>query len=287
MGRYVTWLGTDWITLLVSVALLLLASESGFRIGHRLRKRELRRERRTRTLKDRSSQANTLVAAMLALLGLLLAFSFSIVEGRLAARKQLVLDEANAIGTLYLRTKTLPEPYGGQIAALIRKYVELRSGHENMQDVRRAITQSEAYHARIWTKAAAVALRYPESEVVGLFISALNRVIDLHQSRVTVGLYQRLPVPILSTIYIISFLGIAVFGYACGLGTTRSLLPTGALIAAIAVVLTLIVGIDHPMGNVAQISEAALEDVQQTLSRDRRGADERAKPASRRDSDKR
>src|SRR5688572_21496365 len=68
----------------------------------------------------------TLVGAVLALLGLLLAFSFSIVDSRFSARKALVLDEANAIGTSYLRAKILPDPHATRVRSLLRQYVDAR-----------------------------------------------------------------------------------------------------------------------------------------------------------------
>src|SRR5690606_38751307 len=100
-----------WGILLILVALLLLADELGFRLGRR----------HATDSQDRCSRVAVFVAALLALLGLLLAFSFSIVEARFSARKALVIDEANAIGTTYLRAKLLPAPHGERIQRTLRR----------------------------------------------------------------------------------------------------------------------------------------------------------------------
>ncbi len=63
---------------------------------------------------------------LLGLLALLLGFTFSMSISRFDARKDLVLEEANAIGTAHLRAKFLPEQASGDVAALLRDYVAAR-----------------------------------------------------------------------------------------------------------------------------------------------------------------
>ena len=69
---------------------------------------------------------NTIQTAIFALLGLLLAFSFSMAASRYENRKQDVVQEANAIGTAYLRTDLLPEPQRTATADLFRQYTDVR-----------------------------------------------------------------------------------------------------------------------------------------------------------------
>lgn len=63
---------------------------------------------------------------MLGLLALLLGFTFAMAMSRFEVRKQLVLDEANAIGTTFLRAQLLPPPARQEISDLLRQYVEVR-----------------------------------------------------------------------------------------------------------------------------------------------------------------
>jgi hypothetical protein len=63
-----------------------------------------------------------ILGAVMTLLALLLGFTYSMSVGRFETRRQLVVDEANAIGTTYLRAKTLPEPRSSEIQKLLRQY---------------------------------------------------------------------------------------------------------------------------------------------------------------------
>lgn len=260
---YVRELGLSWWGLfLIAVVVFLAINEVGYRLGGR------HHQRAPEGIPGRKEQAGTMVAALLALLGLLLAFSFSIVENRFARRRALVLDEANAIGTAYLRARALPAPHDDRLGELLRDYVEVRVVRRDPDSLARALARAEELHAAMWTEAVAVAGRYPESEVVGVFLIALNEVIDLHQSRVTVGLHQSLPRPILTTITLVALLAMGVLGYSSGLSRARSFVPTTAVIVAIAFVVVLIIELDRPGGRLFEISQAAMDDTRETVERD-------------------
>src|SRR5262245_2693382 len=86
---------------LALVVTFLIASELGFRIG-----------RATAASMDADSKSLvvTIASAILAIVGLLLAFSFSMAAGRFESRREVMIEEVNAIGTAYLRATLLPEP---------------------------------------------------------------------------------------------------------------------------------------------------------------------------------
>ncbi len=234
------------------------AAEIGYRLG-RLR---------PDAAADRKGQVSVHAAAILALLGLLLAFSFSIVEARFSARKRLVIDEANAIGTTWLRARLLPAPHGERIQKLLRRYVALRIGAEGPEELAAAIARSEEIHAELWREAEAVGEAHPESVPVGLFLFSLNEVIDLHTTRVAVGLHQRLPTAIVDVLVLVSILAMGVLGYGAGLGQWRSLIPTVALVLAVAAVLVLIGQLDSPGTPLFRVSQYAMEEVHQTMEAD-------------------
>ena len=91
----------------VSTVLFLLIVEVGYRIA-----------RKRQTSIDEATKAwfTAIYSAILAMLGLLLGFSYSMAQQRFEARKQLVVEEATAIGSSYLRAQWLPEPYRGDVA---------------------------------------------------------------------------------------------------------------------------------------------------------------------------
>lgn len=264
MSRHVLDEGPSWWVLFALACLVLVAvTELGFRGGRRVR---------AEASSVVAGQSSTVLAALLGLLGLLLAFSFSIVESRFAARKQLVLDEANAIGTAYLRAKMLPAPHDGRARQLLRDYVDMRSP-TSAADLEASLRGAEVIHRGLWTEAVAVAEIDPQSEVLALFAEALNELIELHEARLTVALHQRLPMPIFLTLVVVSLFAMCVLGYNAGLARARSPIPTAALVAVVSTVLVLIVELDRPGGDLFRLSQAALLDARDAMLRDERDAD--------------
>src|SRR6478672_5241594 len=95
----------------------MLFYEGGFKFG---------RWYQERTPGEQEGPTNLLVGSILALLAFLLAVTMSMASDRFDTRRAIVLDEANAIGTTYLRAGYLPEPASSQIRQLLREYAPLR-----------------------------------------------------------------------------------------------------------------------------------------------------------------
>ncbi len=252
--------GWSWWSLLLGVlAVLLVASEAGYRWGSRQRQRG--------TVEARKGQADMIVAALLGLLGLLLAFSFGIAEGRYHERKALVLADANAIGTTFLRAEVLAPQQQRTVRSLLREYVRLRLNLDP-RTLEQAMKRSETVQRQLWAQAMAAARATPDSEVVSLFVQSLNDTIDIHESRVTVALHQRLPPAILHTLAAVAILALAVVGGSSGLSGCRSLPPTGALAIAVSAVFVLVIELDRPVGSkLFEVNQAALRDLHQSLQR--------------------
>jgi hypothetical protein len=246
-----------WLVLIGTVLLFAAAAEIGLRLA--------RWRRPTQIDDDRKTHASVLLGALLALLGLSLAFSFSIAESRFVERRQLVLEEANAIGTTYLRASVLPQPHRDRAEELLRQYVELRIV-ESPEQLPAAIERSEVLHQELWTEAVAASEQKP-NPITALFLQSLNQMIDLHEARVTVALHQRLPGAIMLTLYLVAILAMGTLGYSIGLSRTRTLLPSLAVMVAVAIVLLLIIDLDRPLQRVFAVDQAALEDVREMISR--------------------
>src|SRR5262245_51151559 len=105
-----------WALFIVILLVVLLSVEFGYRLG---------RYRRRRHEEEKEAPLGTMVGAILGLLAFILAFTFGLAATRFDTRRQVVLDEANAIGTTYLRAGMLPEQ-GQQVRGLLRDYVAAR-----------------------------------------------------------------------------------------------------------------------------------------------------------------
>src|SRR6476660_8156724 len=142
----------------------LLFYEGGFKFG---------RWYQERTPGEQEGPTNMLVGSILALLAFLLAVTMGMASDRFDARRGVVLDEANAIGTTYLRAGYLPEPASSQIRELLREYVPLRivaTGANLAQDIKR----SEEIQQQIWAITEEVAKTTTQGDLTSTFIEALN-----------------------------------------------------------------------------------------------------------------
>ena len=206
-----------------------------------------------------------IVAAGLGLLAFLLAFTFGMAASRFDTRRGLVLDEANAIGTTYLRAALLPEPHRTEIRTLLRDYVDLRLEAVQPGMSVPARERSEELQSRLWAQAVVVAEKQP-TPITGLFIQSLNEVIDLHAKRVTMGLRNRIPLTIWVALYSTAILAMAGVGYYSGLSSTTRSLATLALAIAFSGILCLIADLDRPQEGLLEVSQQAMVDLRKSLT---------------------
>ena len=242
--------------LFVGILLVVLFSvEFGYRLG---------KYRRSRREEEKEAPLGTMVGATLGLLAFILAFTFGLAANRFDNRRQVLLDEANAIGTTYLRAGMLPER-GEQIHGLLREYVSVRLNAVRSQNLAEGIRRSEDIQQKVWTEAETVGNKNPNSIVVGLFIQSLNEMIDLHAKRVQAGVRSRIPGAIWLGLFAVACLSFATMGYHAGLSGTRRSLAILAVAVTFSVVIELIADLDRPLEGVLRVSQQALLDVQQSM----------------------
>ena len=245
-----------WGFFLASVALVLLATEAGFLLGAAYRRRG------EEALK---APIGEIVAAMLGLLALLLGFTFSLAAARFDTRRTLVLDEANALGTTWLRAGMLPEPQRTSSRRLLHQYLEERLGLVQGRPVTELIERSEELQGQLWTEATTLGEKHPRSVMVGLYIASLNEVIDLHAKRVSYGLRVRIPPSIWAGLYLVSVLGFGAMGYHAGVTGARRFCAVLPLAVAFSAVLLLIADLDRPQEGLFQVSQQSLVDLRKLM----------------------
>jgi hypothetical protein len=243
-----------WLLLPLAAFFLWLAMEAGYRIGE---------FRRTQSPDEKSQAVGAMVASILGLLALVLGFTFSFAASRFEARRQAVVDEANAIGTAYLRTQLLPEPERAELAKLLREYVDHRiiSADKAAEE----IAESEKLHGQLWAQAASAANKDSHSVMAGLFIQSLNEVIDLHTDRMQAGIRSRIPLVLWISLFALALIGMGSVGYHDGLaGTARSPALIG-LVLAFSLVLYLITDLDRGHEGLLRVGQHALIDLQRSM----------------------
>ena len=245
-----------WGLFIVILLLVLLSVECGYRLG---------KYRRAQHEQEKEAPVGTIVGATLGLLAFLLAFTFGLAASRFDTRRQLVLEEANAIGTTYLRAGMLLDR-GEQIRALLRDYVGARLDGVHSGNITEGIRRSEEIQQKMWAEAENVGQKNPNSIVVGLFIQSLNETIDLHAKRLQAGIRSRIPGAIWVGLFSVAVLSLAAMGYLEGLTGTRRSLAVFAVAIAFSVVIELIADLDRPQEGILRVSQQALLDVQRSMT---------------------
>jgi hypothetical protein len=243
-----------WALLAVVLLIVLLSVECGYRLGKRVGRPD----------QEQDSPLDEMVGATLGLLAFLLAFTFSLAASRYDTRRQLLLDEANAIGTTYLRAAMLPEG-GRDIQSLLRQYVDIRLEAVRTHDLAYNIRRSEDLQARLWARAVPIARRTPDAIVTGLFVQSLNELIDLHAKRLTASVRNRIPLAIWASLYGVTTLSFAVLGYHAGLASMRRSPAIVPVAVTFAVVIWLIADLDRPQEGALTVNQQALIDVRASM----------------------
>ena len=203
------------------------------------------------------------VAAMLGLLAFLLAFTFGATASRFDTRRQLLLDEVNAIGTADLRVAFLPEPHRSRCKQLLRNYVDLRANPNDAPDaMRNLIAESEEILNQLWTETANLAETTMDPPLRSLFVQSVNETIDLHTSRMTVGLNYRIPDSIWLCLYGATFCSMFAVGYQFGLSTQKRVLIHLLLAAIFSSVVLLIADLDRAGEGSVRVDQQPMQYLQ-------------------------
>jgi hypothetical protein len=245
-----------WALFLAILLIVLLSVECGYRLG---------KYRRSQSEQEKEAPVGTMVGATLGLLAFILAFTFGLAAARFDTRRQVLLDEANAIGTTYLRAGILPEQRE-EIRALLRDYVNTRLEAIRSGNITEGIRRSENIQQQVWARAVVIGQKNPNSIIVGLFVQSLNEMIDLHAKRLQAALRSRIPGAIWVGLFAIAALSLATMGYHAGLAGTRRSLAVLSVAITFSVVIELIADLDRPQEGVLRVSQQALLDLQQSMN---------------------
>ena len=225
-----------------------------------------------RSNQEMESTAGTLVGTVLGLVAFILAFTFGIVTNRYDERKSLVREEANAIGTAYLRADFMSEPDRVKTKNLFREYLDSRLGvvqTRDMSRIERLLEDSARIQKELWSLAVVNAYQDMNSDVASLYVESLNSVFDIHALRVAVGLQSRVPMGIWVVLYILVFLGMFGVGYQMTTSGFRGRsLMTPILGISFSLVLLLIASLDRPNSSFITVSQQPMVDLRTSMDGD-------------------
>lgn len=248
-----------WLILSGLLVLILSASEVGFRLG---RKNGYATDEKTR------AQISVVEGALIGVLGLLLGFTMSMAVGRFEARRELVVDEANAIGTSWLRTQLLAESQGSEIASLLREYVDIRvqcaDSGESIDKVRELRLEGQRLQSKFWSIAAAFGQTDLNPVKTSLLLQSLNQVIDLEATR-WAALQNHVPSAVIYVNMMLAVMTALLVAYSFGTTGVRHQMSMWSLAFAIIVVLGVIIDLDRPRRGFIRVSQQPLIELQRQL----------------------
>jgi hypothetical protein len=210
---------------------------------------------------EEAAPLGSLVGAILGLLAFILAFTFGVTTSRFDTRRQLVMDEAVAIRTSYLKAGLLPPARAAECRRLLKQYVEVRV-QIAAANLEQTLTRSVEIQQQLWSQTEMLVAEPMDSEIRSLFISSVSEIIGLHQRRETIGLVYRIPGTLWLCLYLLSLMSMLCIGYQVGMSKSRRPLGSLILAAAFSLVIVMIADIDRPAAGNIRVSQQPLRDVQ-------------------------
>jgi hypothetical protein len=241
---------------LIGLTAVLISTEIGRRLGLAVGKRG-------------GDKIGTLEASLLGLLALMVGFTFAMALARFDSRRDAVLNEANAIGTTALRARMLPQPYKKEILELLRAYVKIRLDITQRPvsnvELKAAVDRSNALQEALWQQAMAALTKDNAMAPTGLFVQALNEMIDDQGKRVA-AVRNHVPDIVVLALFGVAAIGCAFSGYASGLDKQRTAFPVYLVAFLVSCVIVLILDLDRPSVGFIEVSQQPMIDAAASIA---------------------
>lgn len=237
---------------LVLAALMAMAWLIGWLLG---------RERRGR-LGDNLSDDESIPEACVALLGLLLAFSFATAYAKYESRRGHVIDEANSIGTFAIRAEFLPEPSAQNVRSLIEQYIRLHlhvaaagTSTVQRQEMDRQMRQLQNQIVRQTTAGLREGGGVPATQVI---LMSLNDMLDQYEMRVA-GVVDHVPTTVLGMLAVVSVISSLLMGRRQGEKLQMRPWTTLVFLILVACVVYVTLDLDQPWHGLSRASQISIE----------------------------
>ncbi|MEI8007858.1 MAG: hypothetical protein WCI48_16760, partial [Bacteroidota bacterium] len=182
------------------------------------------------------------------------------------SRKALILEEVSDIRTTYLRTELLKEPARSYTKKLLTEYVDLWVNlSKNPSKIDLAISRSQKILDLLWTQVKTT----PDIErctvEFGLYSTSITNLVDGFNKRITLFVASRIPFAVLLVLYVGSFLSMMALGYQFGISGKGGFRVNLVLAFIFAMVIFLILALDHPETRLVKINQKPIITLQEQL----------------------
>ena len=242
----------------ILVVVLLLALEIGYRLGKWTKKRQ--EEGAISGSKDIA------IGSMFALLGLIMAFTYAFTVSRSDHRKQAIVNEANAIGTAFLRAELASEPGRSELRWFLLDYARTRvintAISKDTQTFKKTMARSMEAQKKLWP--ATMQMVQDKGGAIGpleiSIVQAINEVLDMQVQRAR-GATDRLPSVVQFMLVFIAAASLAVAGFNSGVTGALNRWRMTIFTTVLALVMMIIIDFDLPMRGFIGVSQRPLENV--------------------------
>jgi hypothetical protein len=216
--------------------------------------------RRAKEGDGEETSAAAIDGAIFALFGLLIAFSFSGASNRFDHRRDQIADEANSIGTAWMRIDLLPPEAQPPIRGLFRDYLRSRistyqSISSDLKAAQAEYDRSQQLQSEIWGRAVPAARSTGNVAVLSLVVQSLNDMFDMATARLHAA-RTHVPGPILALLFVLALASALVVGYASARDQRRSWFRTWLFAVVIAICIFIILDLEHPRIGIIRVDEA-------------------------------
>lgn len=246
------------------IVILLIAMLISLEVG-----RSMGRRRLARSPDGASGGLGAIEGAVFGLFGLMIAFTFSGAAGRFDIRRQQIVEEANDIGTAYLRLDLLPPEQATQSKELFRQYLDLRlAAYAKLPDVSAAVdelTAAAALQGQIWRLALEGTVERPQARM--LLLPALNSMFDIASTRTATAMYFHPPPVIYLMLAALAVMCSILAGHGMSASGTRSWLHMVGFAAIMSLTIYVIFDLEYPRFGWIRINQVdqILIDVRESM----------------------
>jgi len=245
------------LLLLVTFAVFLFSMWAGIVYGRRYAKGK----------NEPGKGFSVIIGGQLTLVAFMIAFVFGIASSRFDMKRSNLLEEANSIGTTYLRTDLLADPVRSELKNLLKEYVDLRlDAYFHPETLQEALKKSDEILDRLWKLSSAYAESQPSSMTVALYIQSLNETIDLHTKRVTVSIVQKIPIAIWLAAYLLAIICMFVIGFESGIANAKLSVPGFLFALTFALVINLISDLDRSSEGMFKVNQQPMIELQSKIN---------------------
>lgn len=189
-----------------------------------------------------------------ALVAFLIGFAFSGAASRFIDRADIIVKEANALGTAYLRADAIAAPQRDELRATLREYTADRVtllSREGRDQIVPLLAKVSGLHERMWRSA--IKGTEGNAPLMAVVLPPINEVIDLHSVHLAMA-RRHLPVPIMAVLLGTAAIGLGLIGFANGRAARRFSALDSVYGAVLAVALWMTIDLDYPAIGIIRVS---------------------------------